>query len=75
MRESSGVALLRAGNAVEAETVFRTCLLQNPRDPRSLFGLIESLKMENKMEAVEWVRLEFESSWKNSDLQLHREDF
>lgn len=75
VRESLGAALLRAGNAAEAETVFRECLSRNPRDPRALFGLMESLKAEERMDAVEWVRHEFESSWKNPELQLRLEDY
>jgi len=75
IRESLGAALLRVGNATEAVTVFRQCLSRNPRDPRALFGLMQSLKAENNMDAVEWVRIEFESSWKNPDLHLRLEDF
>jgi tetratricopeptide (TPR) repeat protein len=75
IRESLGAALLRAGNAAEAETVFRECLSRNPRDPRALFGLMESLKAEKKMDAAQWVRREFENSWKNPQLQLVLKDF
>ncbi len=75
IRESLGAALLRAGNATEAETVFRECLSRNPRDPRALFGLIETLKAEKKTDDVEWVRREFENSWKNPELQLALKDF
>ena len=38
VRESLGTALLAAGNAPEAERVFRVDLQQNPRNPRSLYG-------------------------------------
>ncbi len=75
IRESLGGALLRAGHATEAETVFRQCLSRNPRDPRALFGLMQSLKTENNMDAVEWVRNEFDSSWKNPNLHLRLELF
>ena len=75
IRESLGAALLRAGNIPEAEAVFRECLRRNPRDPRALFGLTESLKLEKKMDAFGWVQREFQSSWKNQDLQLRLEDF
>jgi len=61
-------------NTDEAEGVFRECLRDNPRDARALFGLMETLKAEKKMDAAEWVRFEFESSWKNPALQLHLED-
>jgi len=75
IRESLGAALLRAGNATEAEGVFRESLRRNPRDPRALFGLMESLKAEKKLEAADSVRREFESSWRNPALRLHLEDF
>ena len=75
VRESLGAALFRAGNAAEAETVFRECLSRNPRDPRALFGLLETLKAEKKMDAAEWVHREFESSWKAPELQLDLKDF
>jgi len=74
IRESLGAALLRAGNALEAEAVFRQCLRQNPRDPRALFGLMETLKAQKKMDAAQWVQHEFDASWKNPELQLHLED-
>ncbi len=75
IRESLGAALLRAGNATEAEAVFRETLRRNPRDPRALFGLMESLKGGKKLEAADSVHREFESSWKNPSLPLHLEDF
>jgi len=75
IRESLGAALLRAGNVTEAEGVFRESLRRNPRDPRALFGLMESLKAEKKLDAADSVRREFESSWKNPSLQLRLEDF
>jgi tetratricopeptide (TPR) repeat protein len=75
VRESLGAELLRAGKAADAETVFRECLSRNPRDPRALFGLVETLKAEKKMDAAESVQHEFRSSWKNPDLQPHLEAF
>jgi tetratricopeptide (TPR) repeat protein len=74
IRESLGAELLRAGNAPEAEAVFRECLRQNPRDPRALFGLMETLKAQKKMDAAQWVQHEFEASWKGPKISLHLED-
>jgi len=71
IRESLGGALLRVGNVVEAEAVFRECLRRNPRDPRALFGLTQALKAERKLDAAKWVQHEFDSSWRNPSLQLH----
>ncbi len=48
LRESLGAALLRAGQAPQAELVFREGLRRSPHNGRMLFGLLESLKAQNK---------------------------
>jgi hypothetical protein len=68
-RESLGGALLRAGQAAEAEAVFREDLEKNARSPRSLFGLLEALKAQNKP-GTEWVESQFREAWKNADFTL-----
>jgi tetratricopeptide (TPR) repeat protein len=70
VRESLGGALLRDGQAAEAEKVFRDDLARNPRNGRSLFGLWQSLKAQNKIADAEWARREFEAAWKDADTQL-----
>lgn len=70
VRESLGGALLRGGQAAEAERVFRDDLARNPRNGRSLFGLWQSLKAQNKTADAEWARREFEAAWKDADTQL-----
>ena len=74
VRESLGGALLRMGQAAEAEAVFREDLKRNPRNPRSLFGLMESLKAQSKTTQADWVRREFETAWKRAQVQLRVED-
>lgn len=66
VREALGGALLRKGAAAEAEAVFRKDLEVHPRNGRSLFGLLEALKMQNKPVGVEWVAMEFKEAWKYS---------
>ncbi len=66
VREALGGALLRAGSAEEAEAVFRKDLEMNPRSGRSLFGLLEALKAQQKSASLEWVRQEFSEAWKYS---------
>jgi len=73
VRESLGAALLRAGKAADAETVFRDDLTRNRRNGRSLFGLWESLKAQHKDEAAELVRLQYEAAWKDADAKLSLE--
>jgi tetratricopeptide (TPR) repeat protein len=70
VRETLGGALLRDGQPAEAEKVFRDDLARNPRDGRSLFGLWQSLKAQNKTADAEWARREFEAAWKDADTQL-----
>ncbi|HVW87578.1 MAG TPA: hypothetical protein VHB50_22980 [Bryobacteraceae bacterium] len=74
IRESLGAALLRAGDASGAETVFREGLRRSPRNGRMLFGLLESLKAQNKAGAVAWVQREFDAAWKGADIELRLSD-
>ena len=70
VRESLGAALLMNGNAVEAEQVFREDLQRNPRNPRSLFGLRESLKAQKRDYDAHFVDKQFRAAWKAADTQL-----
>jgi tetratricopeptide (TPR) repeat protein len=70
VRESLGGALLLDGEAGRAEAVFRTDLEQHPRNPRSLFGLLKALEVQQKSADVEEVRREFKAAWKNADVPL-----
>jgi len=73
VRESLGAVLLLNGNASEAEKVFREDLDRNPRNPRSLFGLREALKAQNRAYDAEFVNKQFQSSWKSTE-KLRVED-
>jgi tetratricopeptide (TPR) repeat protein len=64
VRESLGAVLLLDGNAAEAEKTFREDLARNPRNPRSLFGLTESLKAQKREYDAQFVEKQFDSSWK-----------
>jgi len=70
IRESLGAALLTSGKAKEAEEVFRDDLRRNPRNPRSLFGLKESLAAQRLDNDATWVQREFLKAWKNADEAL-----
>ena len=74
VRESLGAALLLNGDGAGAERIFREDLEQNPRNGRSLFGLMESLKMQGKRDAANLVEREFKRAWKNADTQLSVKD-
>jgi len=75
VRESLGAALFLDGQYEEAENVFRADLARNPRNGRSLFGLLQCLNAENKKADAQWVQQAFEAAWKNADIELHIEDF
>jgi len=70
IRTSLGAALLRDGKAAEAESVFRKDLELNPRNGRSLFGLLKALEAQSKTVSIEWVKKEFGEAWRNSRLPL-----
>ncbi|HEY3839000.1 MAG TPA: hypothetical protein VGL72_20645 [Bryobacteraceae bacterium] len=70
IRESLGAALLRSGNAADAEAVFREGVQRSPRNGRMLFGLMESLRKQGKDEQAQWVSKEYESVWAGSDVRL-----
>jgi tetratricopeptide (TPR) repeat protein len=74
VREALGGALLRQGRSSEAEAVFRKDLEINPRNGRSLFGLLEALKVQKKSVSTEWVKKEFTEAWKYSAASLRIED-
>ena len=53
--------------------MFRVDLDRNPRNGRSLFGLLETLKAQQRFEEAEWVRREFEAAWAEADATLRVE--
>ena len=66
VRESLGAALLMSGDQAGAEQVFRDDLERNPRNPRSLFGLEQALKSQNKAYDATFIRKQFDASWKGA---------
>ena len=74
VRESLGGGLLAAGKPIDAEQVFREDLRRNPRNPRSLFGLMHSLKAQQKDADSAWVESQFKATWKSADTELRLSD-
>jgi tetratricopeptide (TPR) repeat protein len=70
VRESLGGALLRAKEWTEAERIFREDLSRNPDNPRSLFGLSEALRMQQKSSDAEIARKSFDKLWHEADVSL-----
>jgi len=74
VRESLGAVLLSSGKVNEAEEVFREDLRRNPRNPRSLFGLRETLNARHADSDAAWVDRQFRETWKNADVELRLGD-
>jgi Flp pilus assembly protein TadD len=74
VRESLGAALLMNGDANGAEKVFRDDLAQNPRNPRSLWGLQQVLLQQKREYDAGFVQKQFETSWKGESQALKLDD-
>jgi hypothetical protein len=74
VRESLGATLLMNGDAAGAEQIFRADLEHNPRNPRSLYGLQQSLKAQHREYDAGFVEKEFNSAWKGGNNSLKMED-
>jgi hypothetical protein len=70
VRESLGAATMINGDTAGAEKVFRDDLQRNPRNPRSLFGLLESLKKQGRTYDAGFVEGQFRNAWKGSALKM-----
>src|SRR6266436_3645746 len=74
VRESLGGVLLMSGDSKGAEQVFREDLEKNPRNPRSLFGLHQALKAQDRSYDAGFVEKQFHNSWKGGTVLLKVED-
>ena len=74
VRESLGAALLLNSDAAGAEKVFREDLDRHPRNPRSLFGLEQALKAQNREYDAGFVQKQFRASWKGGPAGLKVDD-
>lgn len=73
-RELLGGAFLLLGENLEAERAFRDEIAKHPRNGRALFGLVESLRRQNKTISAQMVEREFAQSWADADTKLRVED-
>jgi tetratricopeptide (TPR) repeat protein len=65
-----GDALLEAGRAVEAESVFRAALADHPRNGWSLFGLEQALRAQGRQDEASAVHADFQAAWARSDAYI-----
>ena len=70
VRESLGGVLLINRDAPGAEKVFRADLDRNPRNPRSLFGLQQALKAQDRNYDASFVESEFRDSWMGGEVKV-----
>ena len=69
-RRTLGAALMTAGQAAEAEAVYRTDLEQYPHNGWSLFGLTRALAAQGKTAEAAEMRHHFEEAWQFADVEL-----
>jgi tetratricopeptide (TPR) repeat protein len=74
VRQSLASALLRNGQAKEAESVFRETIEVRPRDGRLLFGLWQSLMAQKRDNEAALVKQQFNAAWKDATVKLQIED-
>jgi hypothetical protein len=70
VRQYFGAALLIAQRAEEAEAVYRADLLRNRHNGWALFGLMQSLRAQGKIDEAETVESQFKSAWLHADVTL-----
>jgi tetratricopeptide (TPR) repeat protein len=68
-----GAALLKAGKAARAETVYREDLARNPANGWALRGLVDSLKAQRKPSGE--AERQFQAAWKHADVSLAASTF
>jgi len=69
-REALGQALLESGAAQEAEAVYREQLEHTPRNGWSLYGLVASLKAQDKAQEAEQTEDLLAAVWQGADVKL-----
>jgi len=74
VRQTLGAVLLEAGQAKEAERVYREDLARNPKNGWSLFGLANALEVQADAKA-EAAKKEFEQAWRYADVKLAASDY
>ncbi len=75
VRPTLGAALLQAGQAGQAEQVFRDDLNSWPRHAWSLFGLEQALRAQGKSQQADDVHRQFVAAWEHADIELNLEWF
>jgi tetratricopeptide (TPR) repeat protein len=70
IRHYLGATLLMAGQPGEAEGVYRADLARNPNNGWAFFGLMQSLRAQQKNAEAETVEQQFNAAWTYADMTL-----
>ena len=70
IRHYLGAALLRVGQPSKAEAVYRTDLTKNPLNGWSQFGLMQSLRAQEKVREADDVEKQWQQAWEHADVTL-----
>lgn len=65
-----GAVLIEAGKFKEAEKIYRKDLEEFPDNGWALFGLMQSLKGQEKLDQAKEVQKHFKEAWEYSDIKL-----
>jgi tetratricopeptide (TPR) repeat protein len=74
-RQLLGAQLMSAGQAAEAERVYREDLRRNPANGWSLYGLAQSLAAQGRSAEAAETRAAFTSAWQHADVQAEGSAF
>ena len=75
IRQSLGATLAQQGKFKEAEAVYRQDLQQHPNNGWSLFGLVQTLKAQDKENAAKQTQQTFQDAWSQADFELTLSQF
>ena len=75
VRHVLGAALLKAGRAEDAETVYHDDLRRHPENGWALYGLAQSLRAQARNDEATAVQDRFGKAWKNADTTLKASAF
>jgi tetratricopeptide (TPR) repeat protein len=70
VRHSLGATLLKERRAVEAEQVYRADLARQPNNGWSLYGLAQSLHLQNKHADAAMIDAGFAEVWNSADIKI-----
>ena len=70
VRHYLGDILLVAGRPADAEAIYRADLAKNADNGWALFGLMQSLRDQDKASEADAIEQQFKAAWTNADVTL-----